>query len=310
VIGVVIVSYRTRDRTVRAAESALADGAERVVVVDNASDDGTVGTLRGLAEERLTVLENPRNTGFGAACNQGAAACGDVRHLLFLNGDTAVQPGALDALVNALEDDPAVGIAAPALIDDTGAHQPSRRGDPTPLALLHQHTALRFLRFGSAAYRRYKSPEPADPAAVLMGAAPAVRGSVFRAAGGFDPRHFLYFEEADLCRRVRAAGHTIRLVDGAVVQHAGGVSAAREPERALVLYLQSLFVYVDRFHGRARGLAYRIAFKPLFLLRMVTDAVRDALTVLFRPAKRVEKLSELRLAAGFFLRGVWRFAVA
>ncbi len=309
-IGVVIVSYRTRDRTVRAAESALAEGTDRVVVVDNASDDGTVGTLRGIADERLTVFENPRNAGFGAACNQGAAACGDVRHLLFLNGDTVVLPGALSALVQALDDDPDVGIAGPALIDDGGAHQASRRGDPTPLALLHQHTALRFVRVGSAAYRRYKSPNPKAAVEVLMGAALAVRASVFRAAGGFDPRYFLYFEEADLCRRVRAAGHTIRLVDYAVIQHAGGVSAAREPERALVLYLQSLFTYVDRFHGRGVGLAYRAVFKPLFLVRMVTDAVRDALTLVFRPAKRVEKLSELRLAAGFFLRGVWRFAVA
>jgi hypothetical protein len=78
-------------------------------------------------------------------------------------------------------------------------------------------------------------------------------------------------------------------------------------DRALVWYLTSLFLYVDRFHGRRAGLAFRALFKPLFLMRMLTDALRDVLGLVFRPARRVEKEAEVRLAARFFTHGMWTF---
>jgi len=312
-LAVVIVSYETRDRTLRCVESVLAqDGPEiAVVVVDNASRDGTVRALSQIDDARFAVIASPQNLGFGAACNDGAAAHPDARHVLFLNADTVLRPGALAVLVAALDANQAPGAVGPAIVGDDGADQPSVRGHPTPLALLHQHTALRFLRVGASAYADYKRPCAEDDAVpVVMGAALALRGDMFLELRGFDERYFLYFEEADLCRRVGEVGERVAFVREAVVEHAGG--ASRDPRRgeALGWYLRSLFVYVDRFHGRGFGLCYRAVFKPLFLLRMLTDGVRDGLTWLFRPSKRADKGPELRLGLWFLCRGVWAFLVA
>ncbi len=319
----VVVSFRTRDRTLECVESLLADadsfdGSARVAVVDNASGDGSAAALRERFGDRIELIASDVNLGYGAALNRGAATAPDARHVLVLNADTTVRTGLLTALSRELDAAPEVGIAAPALVDDLGEHQPSVRGHPSPLALMHQHTALRFLRVGSAAYRAYKRPpgaaQPIDAstrldADVLMGAALMVRGDLFRELGGFDSRYFLYFEEADLCRRVTEGGARVRLVGAATVQHAGGGSADHHRERALLWYLGSLFQYVDRFRGRAFGLTYRAVFKPLFIVRMFTDAIRDSLHVICRPDRRAEKCAELALGARFFTRGIWRFLV-
>ena len=310
-LAVVVVSYETRERTLACVESVLADDSatSRVVVVDNASSDGTVSALRERSGDAIDVVASERNLGFGAACNLGAARVTDARHVLFLNADTRVRPGALHAIVTAL--DAGAGAAGPSVVGEDGGEQTSVRGHPTPLALLHQHTALRFLRVGASAYARYKRPDAApDAVPVVMGAALAVRGDVLGITGGFDERYFLYFEEADLCRRVAECGMPVRFVADAVVEHAGGASSDPRRGRALIWYLRSLFLYVDRFHGRGKGLAYRCVFKPLFLVRMVTDLLRDALTWMFRPTKRTSKSPELHLAGWFFARGIWPFLVA
>lgn len=308
-IAVVIVSYETRDLTLRCVESALAHSgvpghATRVVVVDNASRDGTAAALRERFGARIDVVASERNLGFGAAANLGAARVPDAVWVLVLNGDTELTPGALAALVAAGEAHADAAVLGPSVAGDDGRARDSVRGDPTRLALLHQHTALRFLRAGARAFERYRHPAAADTAEVALGAAMLVRGSDFRALGGFDPRYFLYFEEADLCRRARASGRTVRFVAGATVRHAGGASADRDRERALTWYLASLFAYVDRWHGRGAGIAYRLVFKPLFLVRLVTDFVRDAAGFLLR---RPGKAAELRLAARFVRRGLWQF---
>jgi GT2 family glycosyltransferase len=310
-VAVVIVSYETRDRTSACVESVLADDSAtaRVVVVDNASSDGTADALKERFGNDIDVVASNRNLGFGAACNLGSARVSDARHRLFLNADTCVRPGALGALTAAL--DSGAGAAGPAIVGEDGREQASVRGHPNPLALLHQHTALRFLRIGASAYARYKRPDaPPEAVPVVMGAALAVHGDVLRVTGGFDERYFLYFEEADLCRRIAEGGRPVRFVADAVVEHAGGASSDPRRGPALIWYLCSLFVYVDRFHGRGSGLLYRLIFKRLFLVRMVTDLLRDALTWLFRPSKRADKTPELNLAGWFFARGVWAFLVA
>jgi N-acetylglucosaminyl-diphospho-decaprenol L-rhamnosyltransferase len=306
-IAVVVVSYETRELTLRCAESALAHGAvpgyaTRVVVADNASSDGTADAMRDRFGGRVDVVACGRNLGFGAAANLGAAHVPDAAWVLVLNGDTELTPGALAALVAAGDAHAEAAVLGPAVAGADGGPRDSVRGDPTRLALLHQHTALRFLRVGARAFERYRHPAPGGAAEVVLGAAMLVRGTDFRALGGFDPRYFLYFEEADLCRRARAAGRSVRFVAEASVRHAGGASADRDRERALTWYLASLFAYVDRWHGRGAGIAYRFVFKPLFLVRLATDFVRDAAGFLFR---RPGKAAELRLAARFARRGLW-----
>jgi GT2 family glycosyltransferase len=306
---IVIVSYETRDLTRRCTGNAIAFGGTpghdtSVVVVDNGSRDGTAAMLREDFCGLVDVVESPRNAGFGAACNAGAGRRPDAAWYLFLNADAELARGALAALVAAGDADPAAAILGPTVLGADGRPQLSVRGNPTRLALLHQHTALRFLRVGAKAYARYRSPPSPE---ALMGAALLVRGDDFRALGGFDARYFLYFEDADLCRRAAERGRGVRFVPDATVKHASGASADHDRERALTWYLASLFQYVDRFDGRRAGVVYRFVFKPLFLVKLATDFVRDAAGAV---AGRPGKTTELATFGRFLARGFWTFLAA
>ncbi len=305
-IAIVVVSFETREATLRCVASALEHGAVPghaavVVVVDNASRDGTADAVRARFGNGVVVVANQRNLGFGAAANLGAARVPEAAWILVLNADTELTPGALSSLVAEGEAHRDAAILGPTIVGDDGRPQLSVRGHPTRLALLHQHTALRFLRIGARAYSVYRTP-PSSEEFVVMGAAMLVRGRDFLELGGFDPRYFLYFEDADLCRRAALAGRGVRFVPAATVRHAGGSSADHDRERALTWYFVSLLTYVERCHGRSAGTAFRLAFKPLLVLKLATDAVRDALGA---AVGRKGKAEELRVAGRFVVRGLW-----
>lgn len=308
-LAVVVVSHRTRDLTVgciRRLEAALGELSAQVVVWDNASGDGTVDAVRALGIPWVDAVQSDANLGYGAAANAGLARCPPSRHVAVLNADLAPEAGSLERLVAVLDEDPECGIVGPRLLDSDGETRPVR-GVPTARALLFQHTALRYLRFGRSAYRAYKAPAPPGPdghVEMLSGAALVIRRSVFEQLGGFDERFFLYFEEVDLCVRCRRAGHTLRWEASAVIGHEGGASSGPRRGEALVWYLTSLLRFVQR--TEARGLGFRALFKTSFVIKMGGDVVRDAVAWL-RPDRRREKAAELRLACWFARHGVWRF---
>jgi GT2 family glycosyltransferase len=298
-----VVAYRSGEDAVRACRSALEQGAE-VVLFDNSPGDGTAARVR----EALPEVEHRtvgRNVGFAAGCNRAAeGAVSD--YLLFLNPDAALLPGALERLVGVLDGRPGAGVAGPSLRFPDGSPQPSVRRDPSPAAILHQYTAFRYLALFGRAYRRYRSPPAGEGSVeVLMGSAMLVRTELFRRIGGFDERYFLYFEEADLCRRVRAAGSEVVFVPEARGEHAGGVSAAQEVPRLAAVRLVSAQRYVRRFASPGKAALFRAGFLLGFPLRAMGDLLRDLLYLflycLWPPKhgkaarKGLEALASLRL---------------
>lgn len=316
-IAAIIVSRDTRDATLRCVRSVLAQdvpGADvSVVVVDNASGDGTADAVRSEFIGRAAVMANDENLGFGAACNAGARSAPGADWLLFLNADVVLEGGAIAALLSVADRYPKAGVIGPRFTFPGGRVQPSLRGDPTRLALLHQHTALRFLRVGRVAYSAYKSPlfgavpQASCTVPVTLGACMLIHGPAFRELGGFDERYFLYFEEADLQRRMREAGRVVVHEPAARAVHEGGASSDRDRARALGWYLQSLFRYMDRWHGLFAGLLYRLAFKPLFVVKMLVDLVRDLFVLVVR--RKSSKRAEVALGVRFLFLGIWRFLV-
>lgn len=312
-MAAVVVSWNTREASLRCVRSLLAGGgADRIVLVDNASGDGTSEAVRAEFGGRVEVVARASNGGYAVACNEGAARCGDAARVLFVNADVEVRPGCVAALEGALDGDPSAAVAGPSFTHPGGAAQPSVRGHPTGAALLFQHTAARWVRYGRAAHERYKRPlgdaAPAAQAAVpvVLGALMLVRADAFRAAGGFDPGYRLYFEEADLQRRLADRGGRVLFVPSAAAVHAGGASADQIRADALAWYVASLFRYLGRFERR--GFGYRVAWKSLFLLKLPVDALRDhaAWLVLRRRGKREEAALFWRLLAG----PLWRILAA
>jgi len=255
-LSIIIVAYHCRDDLARCLE-ALGAGAgdlrAETIVVDNASDDGTAEMVRERFPE-VRLIANTTNRGFAAANNQGLAVASG-RHILFLNPDTRPAEGALAVLVRTLDADADLGAVGPQLQNPDGSVQPSVRTDPTLAALLHQYTPLRLLRVLAPAYDRYKRRDldfrSAADIDTLMGAALCVPRRVLDEVGPMDERFFVYYDDADLCLRIRQAGYRVRFEPAACIIHVGGVSA--EHAASSVLYLRSLYRFLYKHHGRVRG---------------------------------------------------------
>lgn len=277
-IDVVVISYNTRDLLRACLASLRPEEPEEVVVVDNASPDGSADMVRQeLPWVRL--IANPDNPGFGAAANQGLAACRSP-YVLLLNADTEVVPGALAALRRELDRHPKAAVAGPRLLNPDGSHQPSCYPFLTPFNLLAMSTWLnRLVRVTPSLRRRFLpvwAPGPAGSADWVKGAALAIRQQAFDAVGGFDPSFFMYAEEMDLCWRLRAAGWEVRCTPEARVVHVEGASTR---QRRTAMFLQQ-FASLEQFYRRHYPPSYRTRLRWAVSLTMTDWLVRDSLRLL------------------------------
>lgn len=210
-------------------EAAREGLAAQILVVDNASHDGAPAALTASAD--TTVLRNDRNVGFGAAVNRGFRAA-EGRRVLLLNPDAQLREGALRPLLDALDDDPSVALAAPTLRLHDGTDQESPRRFYDVAAVLGRRTPLRHLAGPRRAAERHlvdgsalEGPTDVD---WVTGAAMLLDRDAMPGDGPFDERFFLYFEDVDLCRRLRATGRAVRFVPDAVVDHRFGGASRRQ----------------------------------------------------------------------------------
>lgn len=207
---VVVVSWRAREMTLRCLEHLAVQTVPcRVIVVDNASGDGTPEAVRAAFPD-VTVLELPENRGFGAAVNAGAAL-GDGDAVVLVNNDAFCEPGFVAALCAPL-DDPAVGMVAGMSLMPDGEHVDGFGIEVDPTL---------------NAYNRLRHRRPDEEPGVLAGPSGGVaayRRSAFDAAGGFDRRLFAYAEDLDLALRLRAAGWRAAVAPDARAVHLGGAS--------------------------------------------------------------------------------------
>lgn len=220
-----------------------------VTVVDNASSDGSdrCAESRG---PRCRLLRNTCNRGFGTAVNQAVATTA-APYVLIVNPDCRIQPESVATLVGALRSDGGCGLAGPAVLGDDGVVQGSARGDPDMLTGLFGRSSIwrRLLPAFPAGRRNVRDAELAGAgrggARVdwVSGACMLARRCAFDAVGGFDERYFLYWEDADLCRRLRGAGWSVRYVPAARVRHAGGVSTRSAATAAVRAFHESAFLY-------------------------------------------------------------------
>jgi N-acetylglucosaminyl-diphospho-decaprenol L-rhamnosyltransferase len=264
-VGVVIVSYNTV-ALLRACLASLR-GCRlplRVVVVDNGSPDGSAAMVRTEFPE-VELREPGTNLGFAGGNNDGLAQLatgtgGLPPYVLLLNPDTVVHAGAIETLVNFLEQHPRVGLVGPRLLNPDGTLQAAAFRFPTlsmvALDLFPPGELLPGRLYGSWWHGRYPQEGGTTPFAIdhPLGACMLVRRAVLEQVGALDARYFMYSEEVEWCWRIRRAGWAIWQVPTAQVTHVGGASTGQFRQAMLVALWQSR----DRFAAQ-RGPAWRLA---------------------------------------------------
>ncbi|HZJ31173.1 MAG TPA: glycosyltransferase family 2 protein [Vicinamibacterales bacterium] len=240
----VLVNYNSGGELRRALESIDRESAGpwEGVVVDNASTDGSERTA--VAFESTQLLRNRENVGFGRGVNQGVAACTADR-ILIMNPDCRLATGALPPLMAVLDADPRCAIAAPRILDPDGSPQGNARGDPDMLTGLFGRTSTlrRSLSGLDVARRNVITADAPTEVDWVSGACMLVRRDALASVGGFDERYFMYWEDADLCRRLRDRGYTILYVPGSSAVHQVGQSSRTARASSIRAFHDSAYLY-------------------------------------------------------------------
>jgi GT2 family glycosyltransferase len=217
--------------------------------VDNASTDGSASHVSAFAP-RATLVRNPVNVGFGRAVNQAAAAS-TAPLLLIMNPDCRLVPGSVAALRAVVDAEPSCAVVGPRILDPDGAVQGSARGDPDMLTGLFGRTgrlrglipSLQVARRNVVVEDAIRSGQRSVVVDWVSGACMLVRREAFSAVGGFDERYFLYWEDADLCRRLRSRGFQVRYVPGATAVHQVGRSSRTSRASSIRAFHDSAYLY-------------------------------------------------------------------
>ncbi len=271
-LSIIIISFNTRDLTRQCLEAITAEaGAFRteILVVENASRDGSADMIR-TEFPGVRLLVSAVNLGFGNA-NNLALAHASGRLLVLLNSDAFLQPGALALAVRHMEAHPDCGLGGGLLVGRDGAPQPSARcfhslwGDFTVLTgLAAKYPSTRLCGHFDRTWADRAQPSKVD---WVPGAFCIVRPEALRKTGVFDPKFFLYYEEVDLCLRLKQAGYTVWYWPDVVITHIGGESSRQlktldfsAPSSQVVLWrMRSTFLYYRKHRGRLGArLAYRM----------------------------------------------------
>jgi GT2 family glycosyltransferase len=274
-VVVSIVNTNGRDHLLACLESLDASEAE-IVVLDNASDDGSVEAVH----ERfpgVRVIAQPLRAGFGTNHNSVLRAT-KSEYVLVLNEDTQVSPGSLDTLVRYLDEHPNVAVAGPLIRGFDGL----RQGSAWRLMTIRvQLTWALTLGRRGAVVSHGSTPKRVD--AVAAGAT-LYRRRALEEAGLFDEAYFMFGEEADLARRLTRLGYETHYVPTAEILHHGQQATAHVPERQINEFWRSLDIYLGRYHSPLEARVLRWLTGLGYAFAVVAAAIGGRLPRRLRPA--------------------------
>jgi hypothetical protein len=251
-LTIVIVSYNVRQELDACLQSLVGHTAPyptEIVVVDNASTDGTPAMVR-TAWPTVKVIEAGGNLGFAKANNIGIRATAS-EFVLLLNPDTVVPAGAIAALMRGLAEHPDAAAAGPRLVDQEGFPELSFGWAIGPLGELRQKIVggLYARRVRQVVRMVDRWSRQAGPRQWVSGACVMVRRADLEAVGLLDERYFMYTEDVDLCVALRKRGRSVYFVPQSEVVHLRGRSAGRNPETERLRRMSHL-VYYEKHHPR------------------------------------------------------------
>jgi GT2 family glycosyltransferase len=241
IVDVIIVNWNDRENLRAALDSVFSaseveddPGFAQVVVSDNGSSDGSVPFVKEVYGDRVHVIKNGANLGFGAGVNRAIAQTNSP-YIFLLNPDASVQDGAIRELVRFLDAHPRAAMAGPKIFESDGSvAQSCGEFDTWAGAFLRSSAwgewpVLR--RYANGASLRGWNYEHERKVDLVIGAAVILRRSTLQEIGAFDERYFMYHEEVDLAKRIADAGYETWFVPAAHATHIGqGSSRGRSVE--------------------------------------------------------------------------------
>lgn len=275
-VAIVIVSYNTvqllRDclaSLTAARAQSRADLRVQVCVVDNASTDGSVEMVRGEFPD-VDCLVNSANQGFSAANNIGLRRLGFsdtpgsrpeapettdlARYALLLNSDTVVPPGAIEAMVQFMDENPAIGVAGPRLRRLDGSLDPAcRRSFPTPQVSFYRMVGLSRLfpksRRFSAYNMAYHAEDAVHPVDSVTGAFMLLRREAVMQVGLLDQTFFMYGEDLDWAKRIKDAGWEVWYNGQVEVTHIKEASS-RQSSKSRIDFYEAMWIFYQKHYRR------------------------------------------------------------
>ena len=271
-VDVIIVNWNAADQLVECIKSFTTIATDdialgRVVVVDNASTDGSLDPLREfLGSLPLEIIRNARNRGFAAACNQGVIGS-TADFLLFLNPDTRLIAGSLGKPVALLtaQGSEEIGIVGIQLINDAGQTERKCARRPTASAMIGQSLGFdRLLPMYFPSHFLSEWPHNVTRNVdQVIGAFCMIRRPLFERLGGFDERFFVYFEDLDLALRARTLGWSSVYLATAQAFHRGQGTTAPAKARRLFYFCRSRIFFAFKHFSRTK--AFVIAAATLLI---------------------------------------------
>lgn len=268
IVAALIVNYRTYDDLGRCL-SALDryEPSAAIVVVDYESHPGGVAEVQQ-RWPRVRIVPSAANEGFGAGVNRAAREAPQATRLLVLNPDTVLESPVVDTLDALFNEHARAAVVAPLVRETDGGIQASARRFPGLSTVFGgRSTWLTRALPGNplSARNLLTGPDVREPIVVdwVSGACMLIRREAFDAVGGFDERFFLYWEDADLCRRLQRAGWTTMYHPGAAVRHAAGRASRQRPIEAARAFHGSVFRYYLKHGGWLAWLAAPIVWTVL-----------------------------------------------
>lgn len=283
-LSIVIVNFETPDYTLECVRSIYKNKphcAFEVIVIDNGSKDGSLDRLREEIPQALCI-ETGANIGFSQANNLGINnARGNF--ILLLNSDTKILDNSIDKMLEYLLANPHVGALGPRQLHGNGKLQLSWGSFPTLISeafrkVVHQRLSMNDLKIRDYLEEKYAGSTDVD---WVSGSCLMARRDAYRDAGLLDGRFFMYFEDIDLCRRMKDSGWRIHYNSDITIVHYGGVSAKRNLLRVLVEYRRSQIYFTRKYYGLQGVLGLKTLLFVKYSVYFVNAAAAYAGKLLF-----------------------------
>ncbi len=290
-LSIIIVCWNVRAELLNCLSSILANPPAceyETIVIDNAGSDGTVDAVRRQFPA-VKLIANDENRGFAAANNQGLESARG-RYVFFLNPDTIFKNNSIDILLDYMEHNSDVGVCSPRLVFENGRIQKTVRRFPSYTGALHRHTFFKAFGIFRSAYRKWLmkdfSYNKTAEVEQVIGAAMMVRKEVLDNVGPMDEKNFfMYYEEVDLCYRIRQAGWRVMFVSDAEIVHLAGRSSGQVPVEKTIMAMTSLLKFFKKHRSRFSSTLFSWFFKSAFvaneIIRLVIYAVLYAFGAVF-----------------------------